>query len=292
MCKTKNFNLLIILAIACLIALYAYSRNKEEQGATTTKHEKTEKSISTTKESNSTSTTKASNKPVGYEIPVEKKGQEGLIISHYGYTLSYNKKHNTPNWSAWKLTKAHTDGPIGRSQKFWADPDIPRAYRVDYYDYKDSGYDRGHMCPAADMKWNREAMHDCFYMSNMCPQTHNLNAGSWKTLEDACRRWAIKEGAIYIVCGPVYKGTKHERIGIDHVIDVPEGFFKAVLSLKKGKEKAIAFYYDNNERNQPMSKTARSVDEIESITGLDLFAAVDNKLENKIEASFSLKDWR
>lgn len=219
------------------------------------------------------------------------KGSE-IIVKHKAYTLSYNKSRNTPNWVAWTLTANHTDGPVPRASKFLADPMIPRAYRVEYYDYKESGYDRAHMCPAADNKWNAQAMKECFYMSNMCPQDPALNSGSWASLEKACRQWAKTEGKIYIVCGPVYKNRKHERIGVSHVVEVPDGFFKAVLSLRKGHEKAIAFYYANNSKKQPYRHACTAVDNIEALTGLDLFADLDDKLEARLERRCNINDWK
>lgn len=117
---------------------------------------------------------------ISYELPAPLTNRQEQIVEHTGYTLSYNKDHNTPNWSAWMLTKEKTEGTVERCRKFWADPKISQLYRVDYFDYKGSGYDRGHMCPAGDMKWSEAAMHDCFFMSNMCPQEHALNNGSWK----------------------------------------------------------------------------------------------------------------
>lgn len=222
-----------------------------------------------------------------YELPAVGKGE--MVIRHTGFRLSYNKTHNTPNWSAWCLTAEHTDGPVERSRKFWADPSVPKAYRVDYYDYKGSGYDRGHMCPAGDMKWSEEAMHDCFYMSNMCPQAGSLNSGAWNKLEMKCREWARREGALYIVCGPVYDSKRrHEQIGIDHAIDVPEGFFKAVLSLRPGHEKAIGFYFYNDESRQSYKTATMTVDEVEELTGLDLFCALDDKLEAALESTNNL----
>lgn len=230
---------------------------------------------------------------VGIELPAYREKSGELIIKHTGHTLAYNTKHNTPDWVAWSLTKEHTDGVVERSSKFWADEQIDKRYRVDYYEYKGSGYDRGHMCPAGDNKWSEKAMHDCFYMSNMCPQEPSLNSGSWKHLEEKCRDWAIAEGRIYIVCGPIWRGKSHEKIGIDHSIDVPEAFFKAVLSMKKGHEKTIAFIYENNNSShQTLPKTARSVDDVEKITGLDLFTALDDAMEEKLESSFSLNDWK
>lgn len=228
----------------------------------------------------------------GIEIPAPLTDRAEKIISHTGYTISYNKDNNTPNWSAWQLTDEKTRGTVERSSKFYADPDISQLYRVDYFDYKGSGYDRGHMCPAGDMKWSEKAMHDCFYMSNMCPQEHALNNGSWKKLEEACREWANTEGCIYIVCGPVYKGKRHEQIGINHAINVPEGFFKAVLSLRKGHQKAIGFYYDNSTQRQSMAKAAMSVDDLEKLTGIDFFYQLDDKTETTLESSYAIEDWQ
>ena len=226
------------------------------------------------------------------EIPAPLTDREEQIIRHTGYTLSYNRGHNTANWSAWELTAAETEGEVERGSKFWADPSIEKAYRVEWYEYKGSGYDRGHLCPAADMKWSEDAMHDCFYMSNMCPQEPRLNSGAWKKLEERCREWAIREGAIYIVCGPIYEeGKTHERIGIDHAIDVPERFFKVVMSLRKGKEKAIGFLYTNSTEKQSIKKVATTVDRIEEITGIDFFPSLADSIEDRIEDLCNLSEW-
>lgn len=90
-----------------------------------------------------------------------------------------------------------------RTDKFLPDPDLPESQAVTTDDYKRSGMDRGHMCPAGDNRWHWKAMQESFYMTNICPQNHNLNRGDWKELEDACRLWTKKEGKLYIVCGPV-----------------------------------------------------------------------------------------
>lgn len=225
------------------------------------------------------------------ELPGRLIGTPERIVSHYAYTLSFNREHNQPNWVAWELTDKETDGHIQRSNDFIPDPMIPTPHRVTTDDYKGSGYDRGHMAPAADMKWSGKAMAECFYMSNMCPQHGSLNSGAWSTLEKACRRWAQQEGSVYIVCGPVFKGTKHKQIGKNVKVTVPEGFFKVVLSMKKGQEKAIGFYYNNKSGKQPMDKTATTVDAIEEMTGMDFFVNIPDKLEDRIEATYSLKDW-
>lgn len=235
--------------------------------------------------------TTASNKRL-IELPGKLKGTPERIISHIGYTLSFNRVHNQPNWVAWELTKRETQGTVGRSNNFEPDPLVPQPHQVTTDDYKGSGYDRGHMAPAADMKWSGRAMSECFYMSNMCPQNGSLNSGSWGTLEKACRRWAQQEGAVYIVCGPVFKGNRQKKIGRAHKVTVPDGFFKVVLSMKKNHEKAIGFYYANRGGKQPMEETATTVDNIEELTGMDFFVNIPDHLEKKVESEYSLKLWK
>ena len=241
-------------------------------------------------ESGTAEETSADDTGKDFHIPADSKG--GIIVEHKAYTLSFNKKHNTPDWVAWRLTAKHTDGQIERSTKFWADPKLPKENRVDYYEYKESDYSRGHMCPAGDNKWSEEAMYECFYMSNMCPQDPELNGGPWGDLEKACRRWARSEGEIFIVCGPIYKGKKHETIGINHKISVPEGFYKAVMSLQPGKEKAIAFIFSNDSKNRSYRKAVVSVDEVEKKTGIDFFPKTKDSIEQRIEAKADINDWK
>lgn len=224
------------------------------------------------------------------EMPKTRKGE--IIVHHTGFCLSYNTTTNCPNWVAWELTSDEASARAGRNPDFYADPAIEERSQVTTRDYTGSGYDRGHMCPAADMKWSTEAQHDCFYMSNICPQDHNLNSKSWERLENACRRWATREGSVYIACGPIFKeGRKARTIGRDHKVRVPDGFFKVVLSLRKGQEKAIGFYYANNDRQQDMEAAATTVDEIEKMTGYDFFYQIDKGIEKRVEARSNLQAW-
>lgn len=227
------------------------------------------------------------------ELPAKLKGIPEQIITHTGYTLSYNKEHHNPNWVAWELTATEAAGTEPRAKDFLPDPKVALPHRVTTEDYKNSGYDRGHMVPSADMKWSGKAQTECFYMTNICPQDRSLNSGPWSTLEKACRRWATQEGSVYVVCGPVYKsGRKRKKIGKEHSISVPDGFFKCVLSLRRGKEKAIGFYYANRGGKQPMPQAAMSVDQVEEMTHMDFFVNVPDDVERRVEATFSLKAWQ
>ena len=214
------------------------------------------------------------------EIPLMNK-EQGQVIQRTGYTLSYHTKHRTPQWVAWELTKEETRGNEERTNEFQPDPDVMGA-KVVTYDYSHSGYDRGHMAPAGDMKWSKKAMQESFYMSNICPQDHNLNTEDWNDLENKSREWARRYGKVYIVCGPIYNGTRNEYIG-DHRVKVPDAFFKVILINHDRKQAALGFYFENKAGERPLSEYLVSVDKLEDMTGLDFFSTLPDDLENQLE---------
>ena len=226
------------------------------------------------------------------EQPATLHNHPEQIVVHTGYRLSFNRETLCPNWVAWELTANETEGSVQRSNDFRPDEMLPYRYQVTTDDYKHSGYDRGHMCPSADMKWSSTAQSECFFMSNICPQTHALNAGGWEKVERACRRWAKREGKVYIVCGPIFNDSRKQLyIGKSVKIRVPNAFFKVVLSLKKGGEKAIGFYFTNRDGKQNMGDATKTVDEIENITGMDFFPQLNDALERRVEAQNNLSLW-
>lgn len=180
-----------------------------------------------------------------------------------------------------------------RAGHFYPDPDIPRGIAVETGDYSNSGYDRGHMCPAADNKWDKQAMRESFYMTNICPQHHNLNRGDWKELEDDCRRWVEESGTIYIVCGPILYKNDISYIGKERKIRVPNAFFKVILAgLDEGSPRAIGFFYKNASGNNPLDHYVNSVDQVERITGLDFFSQLPDDIEDEIESNYNINQWR
>ena len=217
----------------------------------------------------------------GLEIPVINNGKLGQILQRTGYTLSYDSKNKTPQWVAWELTKEETKGKEERSTEFYPDPDVIGT-QVVTYDYSHSGYDRGHMAPAGDMKWSKQAMQESFYMSNICPQDHNLNTEDWNDLEMKTREWARQYGKVYVVCGPIYTGKRNEYIG-EHRVKVPDAFFKVILINNK-KQNALGFLFENKAGENPLEKYLVPVDQIEKTTGLDFFSALPDELENQLEA--------
>lgn len=215
-------------------------------------------------------------------------GTPEQIKEYTGFTVSFNKENHTPNYVAWELLGSEVSNDIDRSDNFWQDPDIEGcpAHR----DYSYSGYDRGHMCPAADQKWSEEAMFDCFVMANMCPQDHQLNAGAWNTLENKERQWAQRDSAIMIIAGPIYEPADTKRVG-DIGVRVPSAFFKAFVAPYVAIPRAIAFVYPNMTSPGNMQDYAMSVDELEEILGYDLFHELPDHIEKAVEAEFSFTEW-
>lgn len=217
------------------------------------------------------------------------KGAPEQILKRTGYVASYNKTTLLPNWVAWHLTAERTEGSAKRSGvDFAEDTEVPEPRATDW-DYYNSGYDRGHMCPAADNKWSKKAMEESFLFTNMCPQNGNLNRGDWNEMEMACRKWAKKYGDLYIVCGPIlYKG-KHKTIGKNKVV-VPEAFFKVVLRTGDNPQ-AIGFIYKNTSGNRPKDSYVNTVDEVERITGIDFFPSLPDDVEKNVEATADIANW-
>lgn len=224
----------------------------------------------------------------------EVKGGSGKIIQHSAYTVSLNTKENIPHWVSWYLDRKRLAENVSRKGvNFKPDPNIDEDKAVVTQDYSRSGYDRGHMCPAGDCRWNHRAMRESFYTTNICPQNPKLNGGDWHELEQSCRRWGHKERT-YIVCGPIlYKKPVYGYIGKFHKIRVPEAFFKVVLTgLESGKPKAIGYIFKNTEGNLPLSKYVNSVDQVERITGFDFFSSLPDDIEAEVEKQCNPEHWR
>ena len=172
------------------------------------------------------------------EKPALLKEKSEIILNRKGYTVSYNKENKIPNWVAWHLTSDHADGVYRRTGGYQEDTEVPKP-RATKEDYDTTRWSHGHMCPAADNKWDKKAMIESNLLTNICPQDRSLNSGLWNGIERNCRKWAKEYGDLYIVCGPVLLNREHETIGENKIV-VPEAFFKVILCLKP-KPKAVGF---------------------------------------------------
>jgi len=223
------------------------------------------------------------------DIPEAPPGLDEQIICRLGYVVSYNKTTLNPNWVAWHLIGERIDGIIERhGRPFHEDEEVPEP-RATLADYKGSGWTRGHICPAADNKWDEQAMYDSFAMTNICPQTANLNTGVWNQIEISCRRWAKKYGDLYIVSGPIYLNQVHETIGENHVV-VPEAFFKVIIHLGENP-KGIGFICRNNDTHGKKDMYVNSIKQVERITKYKFFPSLDEETAEIVKNQADIKDW-
>lgn len=211
---------------------------------------------------------------------------EEQIVEYSGFTVSFNPGLRIPNYVVYELTRNETEGDVARASSFDCDTEVEGCPEPS--DYTRSGYDRGHMAPAADMKWDYDAMHESFYMTNICPQNHSLNGGGWKRLEEKIRDWAERDSALIVVTGPITEpGHKTLKSGVA----VPQKFFKAILAPYAKPVRGIAFIYRNEGGQKVIERQMVSIDSVESATGLDLFYELPDDIENRIEKSSDYNEW-
>lgn len=226
---------------------------------------------------------------VPIETPRVMDDRENQVIVHKGYTVSYNKDTRLPNWVAYELTDVEVNGTCKRNSRFFPDPDA-KGRQADNDDYRNTGWDKGHIAPAGDMKWDEQAMLESCYFTNVCPQKHNLNGGDWRTLEEKCRNYARRYGCVYIAAGPVVGEAKNGVIGRNLVV-VPDAFYKVLLVCKEGKYEGVGFYFENVAGHKPLSVYVKTIDEIEAMTGIDFFFTLPDKLENEVESVVNDEIW-
>lgn len=230
-----------------------------------------------------------------YGLPLRTTASnDELLIEHTGYVVAFDTRHNIANYVAWTLTADRLAPVVSRKgTRFEQDPQLPTATAAAYYDYKDSGYDRGHLCPAADNTWRLQAMTDCFYMSNICPQIHALNDGVWNDLEMACRRWAQLGDTLHIVAGPLFNDVnKARKIGQSHRVPVPDRFYKVVLRCNGSKRMALAFVFTNDNKNVRVQNGIVSVNSVATLTGLTFFPDYTAADRKALFSSTSTDGWK
>ncbi|AXT20969.1 DNA/RNA non-specific endonuclease [Flavobacteriaceae bacterium AU392] len=239
--------------------------------------------------------------PVSKEIEEETSSQKEItnnyflpksttkeIVHHNGYSLSYNEAYEQAEWVAYELKKSHLSNRSFKRPYFEIDKAISTK-AAHWNNYKNSGYDRGHLCPAADRKYNKIVHDKTFLTSNISPQTHEFNSGIWNRLEQKVRYWARKYDGVFVVTGGVLNESL-KTIGNENVA-VPDYFYKVLLDYNNKKPKMIAFLLKHQNSNKPLSSFVVSVDKIENLTGIDFFPQLDDILEESLESSSNYNNW-
>ncbi len=220
------------------------------------------------------------------EIPETKN--EKLIVHHTAFSLLYSEIHEQAIWIAYELTSEETKKKFDRSDKFIVDPAIKTGSATNA-DYTGSGYDRGHLAPAADMSWSRQTMQESFYYSNMSPQDQSFNRGIWKKLEELVRSWAVENKSLYVVTGPILSSGL-STIGPNNV-SVPNYYYKVLLDYSQPDIKAIGFILPNHANKGSLAEFAVPIDRVEAMTGLNFFPNLPDQQENSLESSICTSCW-
>lgn len=211
------------------------------------------------------------------------KTKDGIIVKHKFYTLSYNEKYEQAEWVAYKLNTRFIQGNAQRASSFYYD-DAVLTKSAGKDDYLHSGYDRGHLLPAADRKMTREAMRETFYMSNISPQAPGLDRKAWKYLEETIRDRAYDYDSLYIITGPIIF-EQHEKLG-ENEVAVPAYFYKIILNYTNSSSLcATAFIFPNQSVKHLTEDYIVSIDSVEAATGIDFFA----QLPRDVQANFESK---
>lgn len=216
-------------------------------------------------------------------------GGADTVVDRVGYALGYIEYHEQPAWVVYKLTRDEVLTKVSkRKNRFKEDPEIPTGSACSA-DYRRSGYDRGHLAPAADMAFSEQTMAESFYYSNMSPQHPKFNRGIWKKLEEQVRQFAVREGEVYVVTGPVLPNEKTITIGPNRVT-VPTHYYKVVYDLTEPK-KMIGFILPNTNVKADLKDFAVTVRQVEEQTGLDFFSLVPRPEQDRLETSIDVDAW-
>jgi endonuclease G len=220
------------------------------------------------------------------EIP--KTNADVSIIRHTGFSLLYNEAHEQASWVAYELTREKTAKGVERTDKFLPDPKVLTGTATNK-DYEKSGYDRGHLAPAADMSWSEVAMAESFYFSNMSPQLPGFNRGVWKRVEEQVRLWAVENERIHIVTGPILTEGLN-TIGKNEV-SIPNHYYKVILDYTSPNVKGIGFIIPHESSSLSLQHFAVTIDSVEILTGIDFFPSLPDSHEYLIEKTLCISCW-
>jgi endonuclease G, mitochondrial len=212
----------------------------------------------------------------------------GVLVSHQYFTLSYSEAHEQAEWVAYELKKSQVKNSNFERPYFVQDRSVATG-SADWRNYKNSGYDRGHLVPAADREFDYDAYHETFLTSNISPQNHDFNAGVWNKLEQKTRYWAKKHDGVFVITGGVLTDGL-PTIG-EEAVSVPTAFYKIIFDKRKEGNKVIAFLIPNAPTDKSFYDYAVSVDEIEARTGIDFFSQFSSAVQDKLENGINKKGW-
>lgn len=200
------------------------------------------------------------------------------------FTVFYDHRCKQARWVSYTLTNQHLEGTGNRKDNFKPDPRLAGSASAHHHDYSRSGYDRGHLAPAADMARSQKCMDESFYYSNISPQLPGCNRGVWKRLEGEVRNWTARWDSLTVYTGPVLEETKnYPALGTSNLC-IPEMYYKAILAHRKASVESIAFIVPNLTSKEDLSTFVSTVDSLEVLTGIDFFSHLPDSTQQRIES--------
>lgn len=227
-------------------------------------------------------------KQANFVWPVARKPEDLQLVQHTAFSLGYSEEHEQAAWVGYLLSRQHAENRYKRRNNFNADP-LVRSGSAHRQDYRQSGFDRGHLAPAADLDFSRQALDESFYMSNISPQHPSFNRGGWKELEEMVRQWALEEDSLWVVSGPVLQ-QRLKKIGINQV-SIPAYFYKIILDSRQAELKIISFLLPNKKIDKELRYWVVPVDSVEALSGLDFFPQLPDALEDSLESIVQTALW-
>lgn len=219
------------------------------------------------------------------ELPIYETEEQRELIIHKGYVLSYREVYEQPEFVMYVLN--HGNSKVSRTNDFKIDYSVSTKSATPQ-DYYKSGYDKGHLAPAADFSYSKELMSESFYMSNMSPQTPGLNRGPWKFLEEYFRNLSEKYDKVYIITGPVLGSDdisdSYKEIG-ENKVKIPYLFYKCGLFIKDNDYYMISFLMPNEIFSRNFEDYQCTTNDIESLVNMNFFSFIDDEIEEKLESN-------
>jgi endonuclease G len=215
------------------------------------------------------------------------RGMSDTLVRYDAFMIHFNSGRGIANCAAYELTRGELNGTAERGNEFTADPSVKGCPLPG--DYAGSGFDRGHLVPAADLKWNEAAMRQSFLLTNVAPMHKALNEGGWAKLEEKVREWVVRDSALLVIAGPIVIAT--DTTLASGKVTVPSRYFKVVMAPCVRPMRAIAFIYPNGPCGGRLREYAVSVDGVERQTGLDFFPLLPSDVQQRLESPVNLDAW-
>ena len=213
-------------------------------------------------------------------------GEACVVVPYTGFSILFRPDWHMARCATYELTAGETLGELQREQSFATDAQVPGCANANAV--AGSGFDRGHLVPAGDLRWDSIAMRESFLMTNVCPQNRALNKGGWSRLEEKLREWARRDTAIIVITGPVVSLPLRRTAG---GMVIPNAFFKVVLAHKVRPMRAIAFVYPNEAADGPLVDYAVTVDSVERLSGLRFFMCLPQNERQRLATRCDLDPW-